>query len=67
MKRLTPGAVHDLLEACEDLLNVMEMSDSGKPLVSNQGQPLDGYSELTNYRFIIINKVKKAVSKAKGE
>ncbi len=37
------------------MLDVKEASDSGKALVSNQGQAMDGYTELANYRNILDN------------
>ena len=42
-----------LREALDRLLNVKRMADGGNPLLSNQGQALDGYSELANYRRIL--------------
>lgn len=35
------------------LIKVKECADAGTALISNQGQALDGYSELANYRAII--------------
>ena len=35
------------------MLAVKEASDSGQALVSCQGQAMDGYSELANYRSIL--------------
>ena len=35
------------------LLKVYEYATSGKELISNQGQAMDGYSELANYRAIL--------------
>jgi hypothetical protein len=40
-------------QAMFDLVRVYGYAKSGKPLVSNQGQALDGYSELAEYRAII--------------
>ena len=37
------------------MLDVKAAADSGKALVSNQGQAMDGYSELANYRNILDN------------
>lgn len=34
-------------------LTIKQIADSGTSLVSNQGQALDGYSELANYRTVI--------------
>lgn len=40
-------------EAMKELTNIKQCADYGTPLTSNQGQPLDGYSELANYRSVI--------------
>lgn len=37
----------------DDLIEVKKCADGGTALISNQGQALDGYSELANYRAII--------------
>ena len=37
------------------MLAVKKASDSGQTLVSCQGQAMDGYSELANYRSILDN------------
>ncbi len=37
------------------MLDVKEVADSGKALFSCQGQAMDGYSELANYRNILDN------------
>ena len=37
----------------EGLLTVKRAADGNQPLLSNQGQALDGYSELANYRAIL--------------
>jgi len=41
------------------LLNVYRMANSGTPCVANQGQAMDGYSELCNYREILRNHLEK--------
>ena len=41
------------------LIRIKECADGGIELVSNQGQTLDGYSELANYRSIIEKFVKE--------
>jgi len=43
---------------CLQLFRVLDMADSGTPSIANQGQALDGYSELANYRSV-IEKMKK--------
>ncbi len=43
----------NLRQIVKRMLAVKEASDSGKPLVSCQGQAMDGYSELANYRSIL--------------
>ena len=45
--------LHRLMGLANDLLSVKRMADRCVPLVSNQGQALDGYAELENYRRII--------------
>lgn len=37
------------------MLAVKKVADSGQALVSCQGQAMDGYSELANYRSILDN------------
>ena len=39
--------------AMKQLLAVYEAATTDKALISNQGQALDGYSELANYRAIL--------------
>lgn len=39
--------------AMDALIRIKECADGKTELVSNQGQTLDGYSELANYRSII--------------
>ena len=41
------------LEALQKLIRIKQAADGGTELVSNQGQALDGYSELYNYRGVI--------------
>ena len=40
-------------QALNALLDVYKKATSGTELVSNQGQAMDGYSELANYRAIL--------------
>lgn len=50
-RRLEKG---EQLQAMIDaLIRVKQCADGGTELVSNQGQGMDGYSELANYRAII--------------
>ena len=42
-----------LEEIVKKMLAVKKASDSGKSLISCQGQAMDGYSELANYRSIL--------------
>ena len=37
----------------EQLMRIYKSATTGEPLVSNQGQSLDGHSELANYRSIL--------------
>jgi len=39
--------------ALEQLLKIKQAADGRASLLSNQGQALDGYSELANYRAVI--------------
>lgn len=41
------------IDAMNAILDVYEKATSQTELVSNQGQAMDGYSELANYRAII--------------
>lgn len=43
----------NLRKIIKRLLAVKKASDSGKSLVSCQGQAMEGYSELANYRAIL--------------
>ena len=40
-------------ELVQWLIKIKDMADGGKTSLANQGQALDGYSELANYRDII--------------
>ena len=40
-------------EAIEALLKIKALADNKTICYSNQGQTLDGYSELANYRLIL--------------
>jgi hypothetical protein len=40
-------------ETMKELTDIKQCADGGTELVSNQGQGLDGYSELANYRSVI--------------
>jgi len=44
--------VHEI-DVVNKFLDVYEKANSGTELVSNQGQAMDGYSELANYRSIL--------------
>jgi len=48
------------LECLGDMLAVKRAADGKESLYSNQGQALDGYSELYNYRQILA-KIEEAV------
>ena len=41
------------IDVVNKFLDVYEKANSGTELVSNQGQAMDGYSELANYRSIL--------------
>lgn len=43
----------------EKMLAVKEASDNQTALISCQGQAMDGYSELANYRYILEEYIKK--------
>ena len=43
----------DEIDALNALLDVYEKATNQTELVSNQGQAMDGYSELANYRSIL--------------
>lgn len=43
----------DEIDALNALLDVYELATNKKELVTNQGQAMDGYSELANYRSIL--------------
>jgi hypothetical protein len=45
-----------------ELLNTKDAADGKHPLLSNQGQALDGYSELANYRAS-LNKLRALISR----
>ena len=45
-------------EAMHELVCIKQCADYGTPLTSNQGQALDGYSELANYRNVIERFIK---------
>ncbi len=42
----------------ERLLRIKAAADGGKTLLSNQGQAMDGYSELAAYRQVLSDYVK---------
>ena len=50
----------ELWERVEEMLRVKKAADGGKALLSNQGQALDGYSELANYRRVLEEIEKEA-------
>ena len=41
-----------ILVLVQDIVDIYDLRSSRKPLVSNQGQALDGFSELANYRSL---------------
>lgn len=55
---------NDLLAACEAVVRVIEYSN--KPTLANQGQAMDGYSQLANFQEA-AKKCQIAIAKAKGE
>ena len=56
----------DLSVVVRDLVDVLEAAEGGRKVVSNQGQALDGYSELANYRAV-AKKARILWEKANGE
>ena len=46
-------------EAMDALIRIKQCADGGTELVSNQGQGMDGYSELANYRQVIEKYIKE--------
>lgn len=54
------GSINDTtMQICRDLVSVLDAYDGQKPLVSCQGQAMDGYSALAN--FVDIAKSARAV------
>lgn len=47
------GMENDLREAAMDIVRIFYAANSKKPLFSCQGQAMDGYTELANYRFLV--------------
>ena len=47
---------------CDNLVKIKEYADTGKQLISNQGQALDGFSELAYYRDL-VEQLKKILDK----
>jgi hypothetical protein len=43
----------EILKKVQRLVEIKAMADGGVESVTNQGQAMDGYSELANYRDII--------------
>ena len=41
------------IKTLDQLVAVYEAANAGKTVLGNQGQALDGYSELANYRAIL--------------
>ena len=41
-----------LVEITRDLVRVLDALEGGQELISNQGQAMDGYSALVNFREI---------------
>lgn len=60
------AAAPDLLEACKWFVKIEDAASSGKPLLSNQGQGMDGYSMLANFRGLVKD-ARAAVDKAEGK
>jgi len=58
MLEAAPAPDDELARLQEQLLDVYEAATTGKALVSNQGQSLDGYSELSNYRSILAKMIR---------
>ncbi len=48
-----PDGISKRLKALKELLQIYEAAIKGTPLISNQGQALDGYSELAAYRAVL--------------
>lgn len=46
-------------KAIDALIHIKQCADGGTELISNQGQGMDGYSELANYRAIIEKYIKE--------
>ena len=46
-------------DATEAMIRVKQAADGGDVLVSNQGQGMDGYSELANYRAVLDKLIKE--------
>lgn len=42
----------DFRALCVELVRIADAIDSGRPLVGNQGQALDGYSALAAFRDV---------------
>ena len=59
------AAAPDLLAACKVVAAILEAVDSGAALLSAQGQALDGYSELANYREAAVD-CRSAIAKVEG-
>jgi len=53
------AALERLIVTIDDFVKIKQCADGGTPLLSNQGQALDGYSELANYRSIIEKFIKE--------
>lgn len=51
-----------ILSLCQELVKIKQTADDGIALFSCQGQAMDGYSELANYRHI-VKKIAKEILK----
>lgn len=47
------AAVWPVLHPLDELLEVFDRAEGRTPLVSNQGQAMDGYTELAAYRAVL--------------
>lgn len=49
----------DLINWLGKFVTIKNMADGKGPLISNQGQALDGFAELANYRGIVTEYLKE--------
>lgn len=52
-RRKLKSPAETFAELIVNLIQIKKAADTGTPLFSNQGQALDGYSELAMYRSVI--------------